>query len=239
LWMVVRPPKRMSQRRKRGRPPDDPEHGAMTGAERKRRWKQRQKERLREPDFRSVHHAPIYIEGSGGLTAHVGTSERIERRERERQRQAHDLNLDLEPAKRLYAEIEAHAAGHPTRWAKKRGNNGGWVRRAIPERSDQFPISPAEMAFPDGEHTRLREPARLELLRHHPQLRLESWSVQAVATELDTGARRRDEFSPFLTAIDRDGNSLLYSALLRLAVLGVLHIERVSDTNIYSLRRVK
>lgn len=222
---------------KRGQPPLDPEHGAMTNAEHQRRWRQRQKERRRDPDF---SYAPIYIEGSGGLTAHVGTSERIERRERERQRQAQpDLNLDLEPAKRLYAEIEAHAAGHPTRWAKKRGNNGGWVRRVIPERSDQFPISPAEMAFPDGEHTRLREAARLDLLRRHPLLGRESRSVQAVAIELDAGARRRDEFSPFITAIDRNGNSLLYRALLRLAFLEVLHIERVSDTNIYSLRRVK
>jgi len=235
----------MSVKRKRGRPPDDPEHGAMTGAERKRRWKQQQKDRRREPDFR---YHPISIGGSGGLTAHVGGSalseagDRAEERQRAnrdaslRDRDSFDDSLDeagaFNPDSRpdpgpIPGISDAH--DHHRRWGwKKRG--GGTKRAWIPERSDQF-LSPA----PVPEVARFREAAR-KIVERVPWLVQEDWVVQEVAIELAAGARRRDEFSPFLTDRDREGDSLLWRAVWRLASLGAIHIERVADENTFELK---
>jgi len=187
---------------------------------------------------------PKVIEGSGGLSYHLGGGVRggiaAERREHERSRDRVAIAATA-PGADAPTSVEASigaipdpgpipGADHLRVRAKKRRLG----HYAVPERSDQF-ISPAERAFPDGEAIRLHDAARLKIVERRPWLAVEDWVVQAVAIELDAGARRRDEFRVFLTAVDSKGDSLFFRALWRLAVLGHLRMEHVSETNFYSL----
>lgn len=226
---------------KRGHLPDDPELGAKSGKQRQREFRERRRLRRLQPNFVTP---PKVIEGSGGLTYHLGGGVRggvaAERREHERSR---DRAATAATAPGADAPTSAEATigaipdprpipgvDHLRVRAKKRRLG----HYAVPERYDQF-VSPSERAFPDVEAIRLHDAARLKIVERRPWLAGEDWVVQAVAIELDAGARSRDEFSVFLTAVDSEGDSLLYRALLRLAVLGALRMERVSETNFYSL----
>jgi hypothetical protein len=118
-------------KRKRGRPLEDPEHGPLSGKERKRRW--REGHHRRRVEFRS---APLVLEGSGGLTYQAGfQGERELRRLQERKRGVY------------------WADGEEERRSRGPGGNHEWDRQIRPEdgHHQDLSIGNPETETPEGE----------------------------------------------------------------------------------------
>src|SRR5437016_12993670 len=109
----------MNAKREREQSPDDRVLGPKSNKERQREFRKRRRLKRQQPNFVTP---PRVIEGSGGLTYHLGGGAKAERREqdyeRQRRRGAPEVSLEGSgPAKRLSREVGAEMQKHPTRWA--------------------------------------------------------------------------------------------------------------------------